>query len=40
MSSQIEQVRPYLDKLDFLSLGSGTEGDVSVTKFIAALKQG
>ena len=40
VSSQIEQVRPYLDKLDFLSLGFGTEGDVSVTKFIAALKQG
>jgi hypothetical protein len=38
--SELEQVRPYVDKLDFLSFGYGTEGDRSITKFIVALKQG
>ena len=37
-SSDLEQVRPYIDKVDFVSFGYGTQGDLSVTKFIAALK--
>jgi hypothetical protein len=38
VSDDLEEVRPYLDDLDFLTVGYGTEGELSVTKFIVALK--
>jgi hypothetical protein len=34
------QVAPYLQKLDFLALGSGQEGDLSVSKVILTFERG